>query len=68
MSEHPKRECLAKVLGCGAIAFMSLVACAENIEKYLFATGTVWIIAGTIAAMCWAFEALCALKGGNDDD
>ncbi len=46
---------------------MALAASAENLEKYLFATGTSWILGGTIVASAWAYEALCVQRGGNDD-
>jgi len=66
MRKNNSRECLVKVLGCGGVAFLALVAGAENLETYLFATGTVWIICGTLVAMVWGYEALCKL--GEDGD
>lgn len=53
------RKCASKVIGCGGVAFMTLLASAENIETYLFGTAPVWMIGGTFLAMCWAWEHFC---------
>ena len=60
------RKCLVKVVGYAGAALVAIAACAENLEKYLFATGTFWILAGTFIAACWARETYC--PGEQDEE
>jgi hypothetical protein len=59
------RKCIATVIGYAGAALVAIAACSENLEKYLFATGTFWILAGTFIAACWAWEMHC--HGENDE-
>jgi hypothetical protein len=59
------RKCFAKMAGCGGVTFVSLLACAEQIETYLIGTAAVWFVGGPIVAMAWAYEHFC--YGGGDD-
>jgi hypothetical protein len=59
MKKSELRKCFAKVVGYAGAALVALAACAENLEKYLFGTGTVWIVAGTFVAAAWALETYC---------
>jgi hypothetical protein len=55
-----------KTLGCAGGAAVAVAACAESLEKYLFATGTFWIIAAVFVGACWGYETFCVET--NDDE
>ncbi len=40
-------------------AFLALVAGAENLEKFFFGPGWLWIVGGTILAAVWAYQSYC---------
>jgi hypothetical protein len=46
-------------MGACGVAFLALVAGADNIEKYLYLSGTASIIAGTVVVGAWAYEMYC---------
>lgn len=52
-------RCWLKVMGACGVAFLALVAGADNIEKYLYLSGTASIIAGTVVVGAWAYEMYC---------
>jgi hypothetical protein len=65
-SKGSTRKCFVTVIGYAGAALVAIAACAENLEKYLFGTGTIWILAGTFIAACWAWETYC--PGENDEE
>jgi hypothetical protein len=53
------RGCWLKVMGCCGIAFLALAAGADNLVKYLYMLGAVWIVGGTLIVGSWAYETYC---------
>lgn len=58
------RGCWLKVFGVAGAAFLALAGEAENLEKYLFGPGALWILGGTFIVFCWGFEMFCI---GDED-
>lgn len=53
------KDCALKVAGYAGGAFLALAASAENLERYLFGPGYLWIVGGTFIVACWAHEMYC---------
>lgn len=54
------QDCRLKVLGCAGAAFLALASGAENLERYLWLPGGMWITVGTMAVGWWAGLMYCA--------
>ncbi len=61
------KDCLLKVSGAGAIAFVALASSAKNLETYLLLPGAYWILGGTFLVCVWTYEKYCVdnSKGGS---
>jgi hypothetical protein len=46
-------------MGACGVAFLALAAGADNLQKYLYIPGGIWIIFGTIIVGAWAYEMYC---------
>lgn len=64
--EPKARKCWLNILASCGVALLAVAAAAENLEKYLYFPGAVWIVLGTFVAGMWAYEVYC--KGGEHDD
>jgi hypothetical protein len=53
------RSCALKVLAAAGLAFLALASASENLVKYLYMPGYVWIVGGTLLAGWWAYENYC---------
>jgi len=53
------RSCLLKVFAAAGVAFLALAASSDNLVKYLFGPGYLWIVGGSILAALWAYESYC---------
>jgi hypothetical protein len=53
------RSCLLKIFAAGGIAFAVLAQGVENLVRYLYFPGSVWVIGGTVLAGWWAYETYC---------
>ena len=53
------RRCLLKVFAAGGIAFAVIAQAVDNLVKYLYFPGFVWVIGGTFLAGWWAYETYC---------
>lgn len=62
------RKCMFEMAGAAGAAFVTLLASAENIEKYLVGTAIVWMVGGAFLAACWAYEHFCRPEGGGNDE
>ena len=53
------KSCLLKVFAAAGVAFLALAASSDNLVKYLFGPGYLWIVGGSIVAGLWAYESYC---------
>jgi hypothetical protein len=51
--------CWLKVVGAAGIAFLALAGASDNLVKYLFGPGWMWIIGGSVLAAWWAYQSYC---------
>ena len=60
------RKCWIQIVARCGVAFLATAAAAENLERYLYFPGSVWIVFGTFVAAMWAYESYC--RGSSHDD
>lgn len=61
-----KRNCVLSVFAYAGAAFIAIAASADNLVKYLFGPGFIWIIGGTYVTGVWAYQKFC--KGKQEDE
>jgi hypothetical protein len=54
-----RRSCTLKILAAGGAAFLAIAETSENLVRYLYVPGWLWIVGGTYLAGLWAYESLC---------
>jgi hypothetical protein len=66
MDDHgyPSRKCILQVLGFTGASFVGVAATAENLERYLYLPGWLWIVGGAYIAGVWAYQTYCK-EGGQ---
>jgi len=53
------RRCWFKVIAATAVAFIAVAGAAENLEKYLYLPGAIWILGGTFIVFLWSIAMFC---------
>lgn len=59
------RDCWLNVASAAGVTFLALANGAGKLETYLWLSGRLWIISGTVIAIWWAYEMYC--KGPQND-